>query len=81
MGITAVLSVFWLAGSSAWAQGVADLKYYLHPETLFRFISICIVNEQEHDHECQTIEDGSYGTLNASLVIIIIIYLLDFSSF
>ncbi|XP_055937205.1 synaptophysin-like isoform X1 [Argiope bruennichi] len=63
LGITAVLSVFWMAGSSAWAQGVTDLKYYIHPDTLFTFFSICKKNT------CQTVEDGSYGVLNGSLIL------------
>ncbi|XP_054723997.1 synaptophysin-like isoform X2 [Uloborus diversus] len=64
MGITAVLSVFWLAGSSAWAQGVADLKFYLHPDTVFNFLGICKLP----DVACETTEDGTYGLLNASLI-------------
>jgi len=63
LGITAILSVFWLAGSSAWAQGVSDLKYYLHPDIVFKILHVCIT------HGCKTVEDGSYGTLNASLVL------------
>lgn len=66
--VTAIFTIFWLAGSSAWAQGVSDLKYYLHPETLFKLLPICIDDDDDNGHDCQTVEDGSYGTLNASLV-------------
>lgn len=65
--MTAIFSIFWLAGSSAWAQGVSDLKYYLHPETLFKLLPICF-DDEDNNHDCQTLEDGSYGALNASLV-------------
>lgn len=78
LGITAILSVFWLAGSSAWAQGVSDLKFYLHPETIFKLLPICF--EEESDHDCQTVEDGSYGTLNASLILGFANFLLWLSS-
>ncbi|GFY62543.1 UNVERIFIED_CONTAM: Synaptophysin [Trichonephila clavipes] len=67
LGISAILSIFWMAGSSAWAQGVADLKYYLHPETVFKFLPICL--SEKNSHECDTIEDGSYGVLNGSLIL------------
>ncbi|KFM77524.1 Synaptophysin-like protein 2, partial [Stegodyphus mimosarum] len=40
--ITVILSVFWLAGSSAWAQGVIDLKFYLRPATMFTFLLLCV---------------------------------------
>ncbi len=63
--------MFWLAGSSAWAQGVSDLKYYLHPDTIFKILYVC----SQEGNECETVEDGSYGTLNASLVNIYIFYL------
>ncbi|GBM31168.1 Synaptoporin [Araneus ventricosus] len=63
LGITAVLSVFWMAGSSAWAQGVIDLKYYLNPETLITFFSIC------KKYKCEVDEYGSYGVLNGSLIL------------
>ncbi|GIY64394.1 synaptophysin [Caerostris extrusa] len=66
--ISVVLSIFWMAGSSAWAQGVTDLKYYLHPETLFQFLFICLNEKNGHD-VCDSEEDGSYGTLNASLIL------------
>ncbi|XP_035229708.1 synaptoporin-like [Stegodyphus dumicola] len=64
--ITVILSVFWLAGSSAWAQGVIDLKFYLRPATMFTFLLLCV---GKHEHECQVLENGSYGTLNASLIL------------
>jgi hypothetical protein len=65
LGVSVILSVFWLAGSSAWAQGVSDLKYYLHPDTIFKILYVC----SQEGNECETVEDGSYGTLNASLIL------------
>lgn len=67
LGISTVLTIFWLAGSSAWSQGVADLKYYLHPDTVFKLLPVCV--RPGIEYMCHTVEDGSYGTLNASLVL------------
>ncbi|XP_015927768.1 synaptophysin isoform X2 [Parasteatoda tepidariorum] len=64
---TAIFTIFWMAGSSAWAQGVVDLKYYMDPATVIQYLFICIRNHSENN--CMTEDDGSYGTLNASLIL------------
>ncbi|KAG8199516.1 hypothetical protein JTE90_009362 [Oedothorax gibbosus] len=67
LGMTTMLTVFWMGGSSAWAQGVADLKSYLHPDTVFKFLIICTSNDEAK--ACRTDEDGSFGLLNGSLIL------------
>lgn len=61
--ITGVLSIFWFAGSCAWAQGVSDIKYYTNPTNLFRDIDICMDGTV-----CSTINPGNFASLNVSLV-------------
>lgn len=58
-----VLSIFWFAGSCAWAQGVSDIKYYTNPTNLFHEIDIC--NEPE---VCHTSSPGNFASLNVSLI-------------
>lgn len=62
LAISALLTVFWLAGSSAWAQGVIDLKYYMDPQNLFGLFQFC------HPDDCEEESDGDYATLDVSLV-------------
>ncbi|GFU09916.1 synaptophysin [Nephila pilipes] len=59
-----VLSVFWFAGSCAWAQGVSDVKYYTNPANLFHDIEICMDGPQT----CRTVSPGNFASLNVSLI-------------
>ena len=60
---TGVLSIFWFAGSCAWAQGVTDIKYYTNPTNLFQDIDIC-----QEPKVCHTVSPGNFASLNVSLV-------------
>lgn len=61
-GVTCLVALFWLAGSSAWAGGVSDLKYYLDPEVVAKLPCIC------QNHNCTEDKAGSYASLDVSLV-------------
>ncbi|XP_013775341.1 synaptophysin-like [Limulus polyphemus] len=63
LGITGILTIFWLAGSSAWAQGVSDMKYYTSPVTLAKNLEVCSTLAT-----CETTFEGNYATLNVSLI-------------
>lgn len=60
---TGVLSIFWFAGSCAWAQGVTDIKYYTNPTNLFNDIDICA-----EPKICHTVSPGNFASLNVSLI-------------
>ena len=64
LAITGLLSLFWIAGSCAWALGVSDLKYYTHPRYLKEHIYIC--NDSAAD--CSIIDPGNWAPLNISLL-------------
>ncbi|XP_015908557.1 synaptophysin-like protein 1 [Parasteatoda tepidariorum] len=59
-----VLSIFWFAGSCAWAQGVSDVKYYTNPANLFPDLDICLNDVQV----CRTVTLGNFASLNVSLI-------------
>lgn len=61
---TAILTLFWLAGSCAWAAGVSDIKYYTNPSYLATLINIC----KDPDSVCDTQNPGKWASLNISLV-------------
>ncbi|GBN48983.1 Synaptophysin [Araneus ventricosus] len=61
---TVILSIFWFAGSCAWAQGVSDVKYYTNPSNLFHDIDICMDDAQT----CSTKSPGNFASLNVSLI-------------
>lgn len=63
LGATGVLAIFWLAGSSAWSQGVSDLKYYTNPSNFFEYLDIC-----KNPTVCKTVSSGNFASLNVSLI-------------
>ncbi|XP_023240534.1 synaptophysin-like protein 2 [Centruroides sculpturatus] len=63
MGITSVITLFWLAGSSAWADSVSDMKYYTKPENLFKNLCECMRKDV-----CKSDDMGSFASLDVSLV-------------
>lgn len=64
MGITSVITLFWLAGSSAWADSVNDLKYYTRPENIYQNMCVCLSNKDV----CKPGDIGGFATLDVSLV-------------
>lgn len=65
--ISAVITLLWLVSSSAWAQGLVNLKYYtdLNKCGLFKTITTCSTDN------CVQTEFPNFGSLNASVVITI----------
>lgn len=64
LAVTALLALFWVAGSCAWALGVSDLRYYTHPRYLREHIYVC--NDRSAD--CSPLDTGNWATLNISLL-------------
>lgn len=61
---TAIFTVFWFAGSCAWAAGVSDLKFYTNPNYLKKHLNIC----KESGDVCTTNKVANWSGLNISLV-------------
>ncbi|KAK8756914.1 hypothetical protein V5799_000382 [Amblyomma americanum] len=68
LGLTALLSLFWFAGSCAWAQGVRDVKYYMSPDNIIKWPAIEICRDVDKAL-CSFESNGSYATLNVSLIL------------
>ena len=66
LGATAVFTIFWFAGSCAWAQGVSDVKYYMDPNRILNRIYVCseMIAECKPNKE----EPANYSSLNISVV-------------
>ncbi|XP_078061594.1 synaptophysin-like protein 2 [Mustelus asterias] len=62
--VTALFAFLWLASSSAWVQGLTDVKKSTWPTTLIRAISAC----QEKNVVCTQGALPSMGRLNASVM-------------
>jgi len=65
LGVTGVLTIFWFAGSCAWAQGVSDIKYYMDPNQIIKRIPVCanlVAN-------CDPKKYGDYASLNISVLL------------
>ncbi|XP_074596004.1 synaptophysin-like protein 1 [Brevipalpus obovatus] len=61
--VTGIFTIFWFAGSCAWAAGVSDLKYYTNPVYLRQYIPVC----KERDM-CDTNKVANWSSLNISLI-------------
>lgn len=64
LAATGVLTIFWLAGSCAWAAGVSDVKFYTNPDHLIKQLTICSSTLEN----CQPESPGKWASLNISLV-------------
>lgn len=64
LGVTGLLTLFWIAGSCAWFMGVSDLKHYTKPKYLKDHIYIC----KDLSADCSTVDLGNWATLNISLL-------------
>jgi len=72
--LTAILAVFWLAASAAWANGVINMKYAANPDNwIFGSGSICERNNENYINtdvdSCSVIERGSFQKANISIII------------
>lgn len=63
LGLSALLALFWFAGSSAWAQGKSDVKYYTSLPNFKNFVDVC------NNAECSPETTASFATLNVSLIL------------
>ncbi|XP_015785011.1 synaptophysin-like protein 1 [Tetranychus urticae] len=61
---TGIFTIFWFAGSCAWAAGVSDLKYYTNPSTFKRHLKVCDVKPTI----CSTKSLANWSSLNVSLI-------------
>lgn len=70
--ITGIFSIFWLAGASAWAANVSDLKYYTGPRYLISHLSHCnqtvAIKSVNYKYDCFPDSPGKWSTLYISLV-------------
>ncbi|CAH1784071.1 unnamed protein product [Owenia fusiformis] len=69
--VSALFAVLWLISSSAWAQGVTDLKYYTSPKGLFFEIPQCPPNAFHKSYKftsCKGGNEANFATLNVSLI-------------
>ena len=70
--VTGVMSLFWLAGASAWAANVSDLKYYTGPRYLISHLPHCnqtVPTKSHYKYDCFPESPGKWSTLYISLVI------------
>lgn len=65
LGLSALLALFWFAGSSAWAQGKSDVKYYTSLPNFKNFVNVC----KDLDALCVSETTASFATLNVSLIL------------
>lgn len=66
--VTSVLTIFWLAGASAWASNVSDLKYYTGPRYLIQQLNHCNQTLSEIEYDCFPESPGKWSSLYISLV-------------
>lgn len=66
--ITGILAIFWLAGASAWATNVSDIKYYAGPRHLIDQLANCNKTVQDFTYSCFPESPGKWSTLYISLV-------------
>ncbi|XP_018495550.1 synaptophysin [Galendromus occidentalis] len=66
LGVTAVFTIFWFAGTCAWAQGVSDVKYYMSPDRIISRIPVCADMIAE---KCNLDEAADYSSLNVSVLL------------
>jgi len=81
--ISALLAMFWLAGSSAWANGLSGLKRVCNPDTWIfdnemEYAAICFrtIDDQGHANylnthvkKCLSTSQGAFGGANVSVLL------------
>ncbi|UXI22445.1 branched chain alpha-keto acid dehydrogenase [Sarcoptes scabiei] len=68
LAITTVFSIFWLAGASAWAINVSDLKHYTGPRYLIQQLDHCNKTLSEIEYDCFSESPGKWSPLYISLI-------------
>lgn len=65
--VSAVFTLLWLISSSAWAQGVTNVKYYTDPEEMFAagHVETC---GPDGKFECETTSTGNFASLHVSII-------------
>ncbi|KAK2721126.1 synaptophysin-like isoform X1 [Artemia franciscana] len=61
--VCTVLAVFWLSGSSAWANGLQGLKYTSNPDNWLPKVPYC------KENECATVFHGNFASLDISVLL------------
>lgn len=64
---SSILSIFWIAGTTAWSAGVSDIKYYVNPDNLKEHLAIC-KDTKELSNVCRTTFTGKYNGLSISII-------------
>jgi len=77
--VSVILSLFWLAGSSAWAHGLSGLKSACDPDTWIysasssEYAALCYKTEtgsyQFPNVQCSSLHKGTFGGANVSVVL------------
>merc|ERR1711976_821726 len=73
--LTAILAIFWLAASAAWANGVINMKYAADPSNWIfgSETSICQLNNGKYVNtsvqKCDVIFAGAFNKANVSIII------------
>merc|ERR1711942_201273 len=67
--VTGVFGLMWLISSSAWAQGVSDLKYYSDPtDGIFTKLKECGTQPSNFTIECKPTLEPNFSTLDVSII-------------
>ncbi|CAF2169872.1 unnamed protein product [Rotaria magnacalcarata] len=61
--ITIIWSIFWIAGSAAWAKGVSDIRSQTSLNALVNRSALC-----DPISDCKAIQAGSYGSIISSVI-------------
>eukprot|EP00093_Oithona_nana_P009621 09621.XXX_359920_361432_1 [CDS] Oithona nana genome sequencing. len=73
--LTAILAIFWLAASAAWANGVINMKYAANPDNWIFDSSDSICQRDNGNYintnvdKCNVVERGSFQKANISIII------------
>lgn len=66
--VTGIFAIFWLAGASAWATNVSDIKHYTGPRHLIDQLANCNKTVADFTYNCFPESPGKWSTLYISLV-------------
>ncbi|KAH9400296.1 hypothetical protein TYRP_001857 [Tyrophagus putrescentiae] len=66
--VTGIFAIFWLAGASAWATNVSDIKHYTGPRHLIDQLANCNKTVADFTYNCFPESPGKWSTLYISLI-------------